>query len=185
MKNEINDGEARPLTGTPPPVPAPSDVFINSSQIQLVGLFVRRVSLSSPFHPSSILSFPDLSLPLSSLPVSRVSSPSSRENENGQRGRRKKKFPPASQRDTRDMYSRETINFLMVPPPFPEMIFVNDPISKSSSYSTRKTECIDRIFYPYKKYRVESIRASIKSIIRFGNTGMLISVRDRRVLNRS
>lgn len=35
---------------------APSDVFINSSQIQLVGLFVRRVSLSSPFHPSSILS---------------------------------------------------------------------------------------------------------------------------------
>lgn len=129
--------EKRPLTLLHRYRP-PSDVFINSSQIQLVGLFVRRVSLSSPFLlPSS---------PSGSLypfPVSRVLSPipSSRENENeGKRataGKKKEEISPVlptSQRDTRDMYSRGTINFLMVPP-LPEMIFVNDPISNSSSYS--------------------------------------------------
>lgn len=43
-ENEINDGES-PLADTPA---GPSGVFINSSRIQLVGLFVRRFSLTSP-----------------------------------------------------------------------------------------------------------------------------------------
>lgn len=60
-KNEINDGES-PLVDTPA---GPSGVFINSSQIQLVGLFVRRFSLTSPsyiallyptLYPFSVLS---------------------------------------------------------------------------------------------------------------------------------
>lgn len=54
-KNEINDGEAHPRHYHQF---GPSDVFINSSQIQLVGLFVRRVSLSSPLHLSSANSLP-------------------------------------------------------------------------------------------------------------------------------
>lgn len=41
-ENEINDGES-PLADTPA---GPSSVFINSSRIQLVGLFVRRFSLT-------------------------------------------------------------------------------------------------------------------------------------------
>lgn len=43
-ENEINDGES-PLADTPA---GPSGVFINSSRIQLVGLFVRRFSLTPP-----------------------------------------------------------------------------------------------------------------------------------------
>lgn len=54
-ENEINDGES-PLADTPA---SPSGVFINSSRIQLVGLFVRRFSLTPP----SYLSFTD-SVPL-------------------------------------------------------------------------------------------------------------------------
>lgn len=46
-ENEINDGES-PLADTPA---GPSGVFINSSRIQLVGLFVRRFSLTPPSYP--------------------------------------------------------------------------------------------------------------------------------------
>lgn len=53
-KNEINDGES-PLVDTPA---GPSGVFINSSQIQLVGLFVRRFSLTSPSYRSFTNSIP-------------------------------------------------------------------------------------------------------------------------------
>lgn len=45
-ENEINDGES-PLADTPA---SPSGVFINSSRIQLVGLFVRRFSLTPPSY---------------------------------------------------------------------------------------------------------------------------------------
>lgn len=147
----------------------PSDVFINSSQIQLVGLFVRRVSLSSPFHPSSILSF-RLSLPLSCL--ARFIPHPLLEGERERRktataGKKKEEISPVlptSQRDTRDMYSRGTINFLMVPP-LPEMIFVNDPISNSSSYS----KCIASM--AACSILIESIQASIVIDLK-----MLISV---------
>lgn len=53
-KNEINDGES-PLADTPA---GPSGVFINSSRIQLVGLFVRRFSLTPPSYRSFTNSVP-------------------------------------------------------------------------------------------------------------------------------
>lgn len=143
--------EKRPLTLLHP-LPPPSDVFINSSQIQLVGLFVRRVSLSSPLH----LLLPLLSnslLPLSSA-VSRVLSstfPSlpSRENERTKTGKlqegRKEISPVFPQLRTRYLYrSWETINFLMVSRLTEITIFVNDRISRASS-SIRSVEYVDPI----------------------------------------
>jgi len=53
-ENEINDGES-PLADTPA---GPSGVFINSSRIQLVGLFVRRFSLTTPSYRSFTDSVP-------------------------------------------------------------------------------------------------------------------------------
>lgn len=53
-ENEINDGES-PLADTPA---GPSGVFINSSRIQLVGLFVRRFSLTPPSYRSFTDSVP-------------------------------------------------------------------------------------------------------------------------------
>jgi len=66
-ENEINDGES-PLADTPAD---PSGVFINSSRIQLVGLFVRSFSLTPPSHcsftssaPSPVLSCHAISFPI-------------------------------------------------------------------------------------------------------------------------
>jgi len=53
-ENEINDGESS-LADTPA---GPSGVFINSSRIQLVGLFVRRFSLTPPSYRSFTDSVP-------------------------------------------------------------------------------------------------------------------------------
>lgn len=103
--------EKRPLTLLHRYRP-PSDVFINSSQIQLVGLFVRRVSLSSPFHPSSILSF-RLSLPLSCLarfiPHPLLEGERERRKTGNCREEERRNFPSApnfSTRYTRHVFSR-------------------------------------------------------------------------------